>query len=463
MDAEREPAAVGAVDHRTAPTLATTQVFCNRSLRLDQVRAVGFDMDYTLAIYRQAEMDRLQTELTLARLVEHGYADELAGIQCPVDFAIRGLLVDIRRGNVLKMDRYRYVKRAYHGLRLLTRQQRRDLYEARRLRAAVDRYHWVDTLYSLADVSVYAGVIDHLEGRGVEIDYRQLFADVRAAADEAHASGEINVHMQRDLPRYVERDPLLGPALHRMRSAGKRLFLLTNSRPAQTEPMMSYLLDGALPGYPSWRDYFDVIITAATKPGFFIGRRPFVDDEEPDVPVTELRRGRIYRGGNMIDFEKMAGVSGPDVLYVGDHIYGDVLRANIESGWRTVMIVQEIADELRALAGHGRDMRRLDEVDLELRLLRERQHLTTAPAGHHGTTTERIRRLEAELDELEHVIDTAYHPYWGSLFKTGVELSSFGAQLEQHAWLYTEKVSHLGRYSPVHYFRSPRALMAHER
>ena len=35
------------------------RVYCNRSLRLDQIEWVGFDMDYTLAIYDQREMDRL--------------------------------------------------------------------------------------------------------------------------------------------------------------------------------------------------------------------------------------------------------------------------------------------------------------------------------------------------------------------------------------------------------------------
>jgi len=42
-------------------------------LRLDQVKVVGFDMDYTLAIYRQAEMDRLSIEATVAKLVDRGY------------------------------------------------------------------------------------------------------------------------------------------------------------------------------------------------------------------------------------------------------------------------------------------------------------------------------------------------------------------------------------------------------
>ncbi|MGD9752909.1 MAG: HAD-IG family 5'-nucleotidase [Acidimicrobiia bacterium] len=440
------------------------RIYCNRSLRFDHVCAVGFDMDYTLAIYDQQQMDELQSRLTLQRLVERGYPDDVATIRVPTEFAIRGLLVDVGRGNVLKMDRYRYVKRAYHGLHPLSRAERRELYEARRLRPGVDRYHWVDTLYSLADVAVYAGVIDHLERTGRRPDYRQLFADVRLCADAAHASGEVNAELEIDLSRYVCRDPELGPTLHRLRSAGKKLFLLTNSRPAQTEPMMSFLLDGSVPGYGSWRQFFDVIVTSARKPSFFTDRAPFVDPADPSSPVTELRRGHVYEGGNMADFERMAAVSGTDVLYVGDHIYGDVLRANVESGWRTLMIVQEIADELAALQRHGEDVRDADELDRALRLTREERRAGGGGNGspRHGALANRAVELALERDRLETVIDHSFHPYWGSLFKAGSELSSFGAQVEQYAWLYTERVSNLGRYPANHFFRSPRARMAHE-
>ena len=103
------------------------RVYCCRSLRLDQVAVVGFDLDYTLARYEQAEMEQVAVAATLRRLVERGYPAELAKLSCPHDFATRGLLVDVRRGNVLKMDRYRYVKVAYHGLRRLSREERRAL------------------------------------------------------------------------------------------------------------------------------------------------------------------------------------------------------------------------------------------------------------------------------------------------------------------------------------------------
>jgi HAD superfamily 5'-nucleotidase-like hydrolase len=439
------------------------RVYCCRSLRLDHVRMVGFDMDYTLAIYNQPEMDQLQIRATLQRLVERGYPDELAELQCPTDFPIRGLLVDVRRGNVLKMDRYRYVKVAYHGLEQLSRAQRRELYESRRLRPGVDRYTWVDTLYTLADVAVYAASIQCLERRGLDVDYRQLFADVRACADLAHASGEVNATLESDFDRYLRRDPELGRALDHLRAADKQLFLLTNSRAAQSEPIMRYLLDDALPDYGSWRDYFDVVITSAAKPTFFQSRKPFGVVGEPAAMVDRLSPGVVYEGGNIIDFERLVGRSGTEVLYVGDHIYGDVLRANVESGWRTVMIIQEMAEEMAALSAHGPDIVALDALDLELRLAHD--ELRAAAAGDRSglaTLAERAARLERERDEFERRIDAAFHPYWGSLFKAGTELSSFGAQVEQYAWLYTERVSNLRHYSPLHFFRSPRALMAHE-
>ena len=164
------------------------RIYCCRSLRLDQVAVVGFDLDYTLARYEQPEMEQLAVAATLRRLVERGYPRELADLSCPHGFATRGLLVDVHRGNVLKMDRYRYVKVAYHGLRRLSREERRELYEARP-RPGTEPFRWVDTLYGLPDVAVYAAVMDALEAAGTPVEPRRLYDDVRGAADAAARLG----------------------------------------------------------------------------------------------------------------------------------------------------------------------------------------------------------------------------------------------------------------------------------
>ena len=434
-----------------SPPTPSHRIYCNRSLRLEDVDWVGFDMDYTLAIYDQDEMDRLSIEATITKLLERGYPAALRDMKYRTDFPIRGLLVDRKLGNVLKMDRYKYVKRAYHGMRELTKEERRHAYHTRRLRPASPRYHWVDTLYALAEVTVYCAAVEHLEAVSDEpIDYDQLFADVREGIDLSHRDGSILDAILSDLPRYVYRDPMLGRTLHQLRSAGKKVFLLTNSQPDYTERMMTYLLGDTLPQYRDWRGYFDLVLCAAKKPTFFTGEAPFEEVlEDGDRRAAErLERGKTYAGGDLRGLQSFLGTTGDRVLYVGDHIYGDVLRAKKETAWRTVMIVQEMEEELGAHGEVEHSLARLDALDEQrFRLLeelrdqqralkaleRERSQRALAPALEAERVRlrravdrlkQRVRIAEREYDQLEGGVDHRFHRFWGSLFKTGPEVSS---------------------------------------
>ena len=138
-----------------------------------------------------------------------------------------------------------------------------------------------------------------------------------------------------DLPQYIERDPALAEALHRFRSSGKRLFLLTNSDWAYTDPVMSYLLGGALPAYPSWRNFFDVIIVSGTKPAFFTEERPFVELDASGQPLPRAStgpfvRGRVYAGGNLREFEERARAKrGGRPLHRRSHLRRHVALAKV--------------------------------------------------------------------------------------------------------------------------------------
>ncbi|MFW5877391.1 MAG: HAD-IG family 5'-nucleotidase [Myxococcota bacterium] len=469
------------------PLPPSRRIFCNRSLRLDRIEMVGFDMDYTLAIYNQFEMDRLSIEATTRKLVERGYPESLLGMRYRTNFPIRGLLIDRRLGNVLKMDRYRYVKRAYHGMRELGREERRRQYHTKRLRPGTARYHWVDTLYALSEVAVFAAAVEALEGAGRGVDYDELFADVRACIDLAHQDGSILHEVLRAPERYVLCDPDLGPTLHNLRSSGKRLFLLTNSQPSYTDALMRHLFDDILPEYPSWRNYFDVIICSAAKPGFFTEAEPFGKTNGAGVrvggEVQSFERGTTYVAGNIEDFERIVGTGGDRVLYIGDHIYGDTLRVKKESAWRTSMIIQEMDAELEALQACRDDIDRLDLLEalrdrlhddlrdhqMRLKALERRDanepELEAAKVRHRRAIDRirlRLRVVEEEHDEIETRVDAAFHPFWGSLLKSGPEVSSFGDQVENYACLYTTRVGNFLRYSPMHYFRSPRDRMPHE-
>jgi HAD superfamily 5'-nucleotidase-like hydrolase len=474
---------VASNDAKNAVIPRADRVFVNRNLRMSTIEWVGFDMDYTLAIYNQSEMDALSIALTTERMIRRGYPEYLANLSCDPRFPIRGLLVDKKFGHVLKMDRHKTVLKGYHGLKMLDHQQLDELYNHKRIRPHTPRYHWIDTLFALAEVTAYSAMVDALERRHVSVEYGKMFADIRAAIDEAHRDGSVYSQVTADFPRYVLRDPDLPRTLHKFRSAGKRLFILTNSPWHYTNAVMTYLLGSGMPEYPSWLHYFDVVVCSAAKPHWFQEGRPFMerDGEVLRAVKGRLERGRVYEGGNLAEFERLMDVRGSSVLYVGDHIYGDILRSKKETSWRTAMIIQELDAELAALDACSSELSRVRElhelrekIEDELRYYQARfkdvSKNANGDAGGERTRVKRaIERLRAELRSIEQErailherVDRAFHPYWGSLLKEDNEMSGFGLQVSLYADVYARKVSSFAGYSPQQFFRSPHDLMPHE-
>ena len=54
----------------------------------------------------------------------------------------------------------------------------------------------------------------------------------------------------------------------------------------------------------------------------------------------------VYSGGSSEVLSRLIGAKGRDVLYVGDHIFGDVIKSKKLRGWRTFLIVPELNDEV---------------------------------------------------------------------------------------------------------------------
>lgn len=94
------------------------RVFCNRTLDLGSIKAVGFDCDYTLASYIPETFETLAHEQTIEKLIAtFGYpADALRPLSFDPTLMVRGLVIDKEHGNVLKVDRHKYVKLAYHEI-----------------------------------------------------------------------------------------------------------------------------------------------------------------------------------------------------------------------------------------------------------------------------------------------------------------------------------------------------------
>jgi HAD superfamily 5'-nucleotidase-like hydrolase len=481
-------------DGSLRPRERSRRIWCNRDLRFAGIEWVGFDMDYTLAIYNREVFDAVAHRQTLERLVErYGYPAEILTIPFDAHFAIRGLAIDKQTGHILKIDSHRNVSRGYHGFRALDAHEL-EPYRRHPPMMGTRRYALLDTLFELPEAYIFAALVDRAQKHGELLDFEKLALEIRAAIDSIHGDGTLKDVVTADISTYIVRDPDLAPALHRLRSAGKRLFLMTNSYADYTHRVMSWLLDGQHPDYPSWRHFFDVIIAGAKKPDFFRGTAPFVKiDANLQVAGEEdsrFERGVIYQHGNLAAFERMTGLGGEQVLYVGDHIYGDILRSKRDSRWRTCMIIPEMDDETRVARLVAPEFRELIDLDDEAQrignsLEQQGDLLQTLTADSDRTdlapheraelddalrqlartvdrARRRLRELTARSRELEHAIDARFHGRWGSLFKVGNEHSIFGELVETYACLYATCASSLLAYSPSHDFRSPRDLLPHE-
>ncbi len=196
---------LGTDDPDFAPERA---VYTNRDLDLSGIKVVGFDMDYTLAIYNKAPMEQLQYDLTVERLITNmGYPKDIKALKYDPESTIRGLVVDKRTGNVLKMDTHGRVARAWHGHRRLPHEEVHKLYAHARLRLGSESLASVDTLFSMPEVALFSNLIAYFDAKlqsGVDtapltlpadaptdrllgrLNTWKLFDDVREGIDSIH-------------------------------------------------------------------------------------------------------------------------------------------------------------------------------------------------------------------------------------------------------------------------------------
>jgi HAD superfamily 5'-nucleotidase-like hydrolase len=443
-----------------------------------KIEAIGFDMDHTLALYNSEPLDRLAFREAKKKLVAWGYPKEVARISYDPSFVIRGLVVDRRRGNILKMDLHRYVARATHGTEPLRAEERDRLYRPRLVRISDASYRPVDSPFSLPEIDLYAQLVDLADrrGEGPQI-YRILYDDVRRAFDTSHADGSIKQVIAQNPGRFLLPDPALPETLDRFRRHGYRIFLLTNSESHYTALVLDHLLTAKPPARIHWSDYFDLVVVRANKPGYFLRRT----QAEPIEDGFGLHgsRGKVWSGGGVRDLERRLGARGDRILYFGDHTYGDILKSKKVCQWRTAMIVHEMEREIgiverlaipaRTLRRHLAARDRLETVAdyLDRRVTgngRARASVTPYEAQRLlPRVRSRIERLEGAIQKLETYCDHAQNATWGPTFRTERAPSYFASQVRAFACIYTGRVSNFLKYPVDRYFQAGSETLPHER
>jgi HAD superfamily 5'-nucleotidase-like hydrolase len=454
----------------------STKVYVNRTLNLRKIRYLGFDMDHTLVRYDSRAFEGKMHDIVLAKLAAAGYPAEVKQLPFEYDLAIRGLVMDKQMGNLLKVSRHGSIRGAFHGLSPLDFAVQKKTYGSTYIDLRDHRFSSIDTAFSISLANLFMQLVQLKDSVSSSVlpDYATLFADIMNAVDAAHRDGSIKSEVRRDLARYVIKDEALVNSLERYRKHDKKLFVLTNSDFHYSKLLLDYAINPFLKHHKDWSELFELVIVSAQKPGFFTGKQNFLRVNPADGTMTNVDRELspgIFQGGNARTFTDVLDLDGDDILYIGDHIYGDIVRLKKDCAWRTAMVLEDLAEEIDKYKVVAPIQRKINELMLEkqpledenVRLVSERIETGSGIRDAHLTELQaKVSALDLRIGDLIRQHQAHFNKYWGEVMRAGNEESYFANQVERFACIYVAKLADLLESSPRTYFRAPRFPMAHE-
>ncbi len=449
------------------------------------IEAIGFDMDYTLIHYRAEAWEQAAYEHLRGSLVKKGWP--VKKLRFDPDAVILGLVLDLEHGNLVKANRFGFVKQAMHGTQALDFDKRRALYSRSLVDLREPRWAFLNTLFSMSEACMYAQLVDLLDKGALakNMSYAGLHRVVRDNLDLAHMEGSLKARIMARPEDYVVLDETLPLVLQDFKQAGKKLLLITNSEWSYTQHMMAYAFDQYLPAGQTWRDLFDLVVVSARKPAFFAGRNPFfkiIDQDGRLLPQQgALEPGAAYLGGDAGQVEAHLGLTGEQILYVGDHIFADVNVSKNLLRWRTALIIRDLEAELDALEsnlsrrdGIAKLMKEKEQaehsmVHMRLELQRHKQNYGPKPKTPPSKLRQKVQSLKSRIQGIDDKLSPLlkeqgkmHNSHWGLLLRTGNDKSHLARQIEGNADLYTSRVSNLGSITPFGFLRSPRTSLPHD-
>uniref|UniRef100_A0A8C9VX32 Cytosolic purine 5'-nucleotidase n=1 Tax=Scleropages formosus TaxID=113540 RepID=A0A8C9VX32_SCLFO len=442
----------GELQHRTL------RVFVNRSLAMEKIKCFGFDMDYTLAVYKSPEYESLGFDLTVEHLVSIGYPQELLNFVYDPSFPTRGLVFDSMYGNLLKVDAYGNILVCAHGFNFM----RGYLYPNKFIqRDDTERFYILNTLFNLPETYLLACLVDFFtncdrytscetgfKDGDLFMSYKSMFQDVRDAVDWVHFKGSLKEKTVENLEKYVVKDAKLPLLLSRMKEVAK-VFLATNSDYQYTDVGTTHR---------PWQSYFDLILVDARKPVFFgegtVLRQ--VDTTTGRLKIGTytgpLQYGIVYSGGSSDIVCDLLGAKGKDILYIGDHIFGDILKSKKRQGWRTFLVIPELAQELHVWTDKSSLFEELQSLDIFLAELYK--HLDSSSNERPD-----ISSIQRRIKKVTHDMDMCYG-MMGSLFRSGSRQTLFASQVMRYADLYAASFINLLYYPFSYLFRAAHVLVS---
>lgn len=477
------------IDELANDTFENEKVYANSYVDLAKVDTVGFDYDYTLVTYKDELLDLIYS-MALNRLVhDFQYPLEMldSGMKFDPMFSIRGLAVDRETAWICHLSYTHKVTVAYEGRSKVSRQKLMKEYSGKRAlnpEQRKKRLKPLNDLFSMAECCLIADVVQFFKDRNMPFCSRNAVSDILGAIGSTHISGDFHRIVAADPEKYFEPRPHLKEVLVKLKESGKRLIFVSNSPFWYVDAGMKYVIGD------NWRKMWDVVIVSAGKPSFYTeSLRPFrlVDSETGRVQFKKVERlepGNVYSAGCLLELTKCldwvskpaniesdsdlqgqftggSSLQSPNVLYIGDSLFADLVDAKRNFGWTTAAVTPEVGIE-DAKANRVQFANSQTVIDILLYSLREIQDIL----GNGPRSEEDIH----VMDKLERIIalwreeqNRMLGNPFGSVFRAKYVPSLFAHSLRRYCDLYMSNVSALRHYSPQHRFYPEDArLLSHE-
>jgi len=341
---------------------------------------IGFDVDHTLIKYKNDALGELIFH-ACARFLweEKGY--DRANLDVPYEKKYgnnrRGLIWDLRTGDIVELSKLGFVKDAYCGTKQLTKEEIQAKYNnnnnTTHFSFDLIRSHTSGDYFTLFDFFVNSTaylimllVDNNMCNNG---NYKATLTDLFAAFDFNFAVPHFAISKGYYFPPIVKtpekyivdrRADKTDEYLKELqKNPNVKLFLLTNSNYDYATFLLKYAFGD------DFLDHFALVIyNGQKKRGFFTAKssdeKPFLaynppantnlKSEEPLNMSLKNYGGKEVIDGNLIDLNEYFGVSNSDnssniqVIYMGDDWKGDVILPRIYK-WFTVAIAEELGDE----------------------------------------------------------------------------------------------------------------------
>jgi hypothetical protein len=210
------------------------------------------------------------------------------------------------------------------------------------------------------------------------------------------------------------------------------------------------------------------------KPRFFTDKLHFLSVEDDNGLLQNYDKKLVpgvYQGGYGVKLQQDMGIQESEILYLGDHIYGDILKLKKACAWRTALVIEELDAEVAAYKSTKNISVEIDELmEQKVSLEREIDSLYADEYEYKKQVDksdvhqkfDEIEKIDKSIGKLIRSYESHFNPNWGEIMRAGAEPSFFSEQVDRYACIYMTKISDFNDFSPRMYYRPAKRRLSHE-